>query len=61
MLRGEATPNNTILTSINNTIYQSRTFARIRLQTTGNGIIGFDTSSMSHMCHIDIYEVFLLR
>ena len=46
VLRGEATPNNTILTSINNTISRARTFARIRLQTTGNGIIGFSTSSM---------------
>ena len=44
-LRGEATPNDTILTHINNTISQYRTFARIRLQRIGNGIIGFSTSS----------------
>lgn len=56
VLRGEATPNNEILTSINSTVYQFRTFARVRLQTTGNGIVGFNTSSMYHMCYIDIYD-----
>ena len=56
VLRGEATPNNTILTSINSTIYRSRSFARIRLQIIGNGIIGFNTSSLYHMCYTDIYD-----
>ena len=55
VLRGEATPNNEILTSINGTISRSRSFARVRLQITGNGIIGFNTSSMYHICYICRY------
>jgi len=56
VLRGEVTPNDTALTRINGTINKSRTFARIRLQYTGNGIVGFKPSSM--YIYISIVQIF---
>ena len=50
VLRGEATPNDTALTRINSTISKARTFARIRLQYIGNGIVGFKPSSKQLIC-----------
>ena len=53
VLRGEvAVTNDTNLHDINQTISSSRSFSRIRLQVTGNGIIGFKPSgNFTHYTH----------